>query len=156
MKKIMATILAIFFRSFIVIVEYWFFFLIAVLILLIFLKSINFFQRGFHKKGCIILLINFFIFFASWLFTGYIIYPFDDKPIPHFFLKKNPTFQLKFYDIYLQNGGIPKFENLSKKQKQRQINYCKYRYNIHINNDNELISCIRKIHPYTDVNNPNG
>lgn len=100
--------------------------------------------------------MNFSIFIFSWLFIGYIYYPFDDnESIPQFFLKKKPTTQFIFYDFYLKDGNIPKFNDLNTKQKQQQIKYCNYRYGINVANDEELIKCIKQIHPEVTVDHPN-
>lgn len=157
MQEIVTNILNVFFNFFKFIIEYWLLFLIAILLLILFYKSINFYLLGFYKKVVISSVTGFLIFLFSWLFIGYVHIPYDDNDtIPHFFLKNKPTFQLEFFDIYLQDGNIPKFERLDQSQKQQQINYCQYRYGIEITNDNELIYCIKKIYPNVDVNNPNG
>lgn len=157
MKDIIVDILNIFYSSLIFIIKYWFFFLIAIFLLFVVYKSIRFFLLKCYKKAIINLIMGFLIFVFSWLFIGYIHYPFDDNDtIPDFFLKKKPTVQLRFYDIYLSDGDIPKFNRLNKQQKQQQIDYCKYRYGVNVANDNELISCIKEIHPDIDVDNPNG
>ena len=46
------------------------------------------------------------------------------------FLKKHPTFQIKFYNIHANNGDIRKLERLTDQQRKWLIDYCRYRLGI--------------------------
>jgi hypothetical protein len=46
------------------------------------------------------------------------------------FIKKYPTFQMKFYNIHANDGDHRKVEKLSNELRQDIIDYCKYRLGI--------------------------
>jgi hypothetical protein len=46
------------------------------------------------------------------------------------FIKKRPTFQMKFYNIHANDGEIRKVEHLTAEERGWIIDYCKYRLGI--------------------------
>ncbi len=46
------------------------------------------------------------------------------------FIKKHPTFQMKFYNIHANDGEIRKLEQLSDEERGFIIKYCWYRLGI--------------------------
>jgi hypothetical protein len=46
------------------------------------------------------------------------------------FIKKHPTFQMKFYNIHANDGEIRKVERLTDEERTWIIDYCKYRLGI--------------------------
>jgi hypothetical protein len=46
------------------------------------------------------------------------------------FIKKQPTFQLKFYNIHANDGEIRKVERLTAEERGWIIDYCRYRLGI--------------------------
>lgn len=46
------------------------------------------------------------------------------------FIKKQPTFQMKFYNIHANDGEIRKVERLTPEERGWIIDYCRYRLGI--------------------------
>lgn len=46
------------------------------------------------------------------------------------FIKKHPTFQMKFYNIHANDGEIRKVERLTGEERGWIIDYCRYRLGI--------------------------
>ncbi|AZD90268.1 MULTISPECIES: hypothetical protein [Pseudomonas] len=46
------------------------------------------------------------------------------------FIKKHPTFQVKFYNIHANDGEIRKVERLTEEERKWIIDYCRYRLGI--------------------------
>jgi len=46
------------------------------------------------------------------------------------FIKKHPTFQMKFYNIHANDGEIRKVERLTAEERGWIIDYCRYRLGI--------------------------
>jgi hypothetical protein len=46
------------------------------------------------------------------------------------FIKKHPTFQMKFYNIHANDGEIRKVEHLTAEERGWIIDYCRYRLGI--------------------------
>ncbi|WP_367257003.1 hypothetical protein [Pseudomonas sp. stari2] len=46
------------------------------------------------------------------------------------FIKKQPTFQMKFYNIHANDGEIRKVERLTAEERGWIIDYCRYRLGI--------------------------
>ncbi|WP_200992896.1 hypothetical protein [Pseudomonas cichorii] len=46
------------------------------------------------------------------------------------FIKKQPTFQVKFYNIHANDGEIRRVERLSDEEQRLIIDYCRYRLGI--------------------------
>ncbi|AIS15061.1 hypothetical protein JM49_26310 [Pseudomonas chlororaphis subsp. aurantiaca] len=47
-----------------------------------------------------------------------------------FFIKKHPTFQVKFYNIHANDGEIRQVERLTEEERKWIIDYCRYRLGI--------------------------
>ncbi|AHF69007.1 hypothetical protein PCH70_38540 [Pseudomonas cichorii JBC1] len=46
------------------------------------------------------------------------------------FIKKHPTFQVKFYNIHANDGEVRRVERLSDEERELIIDYCWYRLGI--------------------------
>ncbi|MBV4485243.1 hypothetical protein HU727_006545 [Pseudomonas sp. SWRI153] len=46
------------------------------------------------------------------------------------FIKKHPTFQMKFYNIHANDGEIRQVERLTEQERKWIIDYCRYRLGI--------------------------
>ncbi|SFQ80133.1 hypothetical protein SAMN03159489_05693 [Pseudomonas sp. NFPP07] len=46
------------------------------------------------------------------------------------FIKKHPTFQMKFYNIHANDGEIRQVERLAEEERKWIIDYCRYRLGI--------------------------
>jgi hypothetical protein len=46
------------------------------------------------------------------------------------FIKKHPTFQIKFYNIHANDGEIRQVERLTEQERKWIIDYCRYRLGI--------------------------
>lgn len=46
------------------------------------------------------------------------------------FIKKHPTFQMKFYNIHANDGEIRQVERLTEQERHWIIDYCRYRLGI--------------------------
>lgn len=46
------------------------------------------------------------------------------------FIKKHPTFQMKFYNIHANDGEIRHVERLTDEERKWIIDYCRYRLGI--------------------------
>lgn len=62
------------------------------------------------------------------------------------FIKKYPTFQVKFYNIHANDGEIRKVEHLTKEEQKRIIDYCRYRLGINteLKTQNDIETCRKK------------
>ncbi|WP_065259943.1 MULTISPECIES: hypothetical protein [Pseudomonas] len=46
------------------------------------------------------------------------------------FIKKHPTFQMKFYNIHANDGEIRQVERLTEQERKWIVDYCRYRLGI--------------------------
>ncbi|MFJ2682197.1 hypothetical protein ACIOYV_00485 [Pseudomonas sp. NPDC087342] len=62
------------------------------------------------------------------------------------FFKKTPTFQIKFYNIHANDGEIRKIESLTEEQREKIVDYCKYRLGIKTNltTQDDVEACRKK------------
>ncbi len=62
------------------------------------------------------------------------------------FIKKHPTFQVKFYNIHANDGEVRRVERLSDEERELIIDYCWYRLgmNTKLRVQNEIEICRRK------------
>ncbi|MCV4285715.1 hypothetical protein [Pseudomonas capsici] len=62
------------------------------------------------------------------------------------FIKKHPTFQMKFYNIHANDGEIRRVDRLSDEERELIIDYCWYRLgmNTKLRVQNEIEICRRK------------
>jgi hypothetical protein len=68
----------------------------------------------------------------------------DEPPI--FFIKKYPTLQMKFKNLYTKDGDTKNLANLGAVEANIFINYCKYRLGIEtwLENEEQLEACKRR------------
>ena len=62
------------------------------------------------------------------------------------FIKKHPTFQMKFYNIHANDGEIRQVERLTEQERKWIIDYCRYRLGIDIDlkTQNDVEICRKK------------
>jgi hypothetical protein len=74
---------------------------------------------------------------------GYYNYIEDGEAESIFFEKKHLTLQVKFYNIYAGQSDHKKLSELTIEQREKIINYCKYRLGIitKLTNDDDLERC---------------
>ncbi|WP_397450945.1 hypothetical protein [Pseudomonas sp. NA-150] len=74
---------------------------------------------------------------------GYYTYLEELDPIRVWFIKKHPTFQVEFYNIYAGGMIETKLEKLSVRRRNLMIDYCKYRLGIitELKTEEELERC---------------
>ncbi|KIK85395.1 hypothetical protein [Pseudomonas sp. W15Feb9B] len=62
------------------------------------------------------------------------------------FIKKHPTFQMKFYNIHANDGEIRQVERLSEQERKWIIDYCRYRLGIDtdLKTQNDVEVCRKK------------
>jgi len=129
--------------------EYWPFTILVFYFLSIFFIGKVILKKNKYKKIFTINLISLFLFI---LFIGYFPIPsnYDDAEIsPDFFIKKKPTLQIKFDDIFNGWNGTT-FNKLSLSEKRKLQLYCEYRYSVNAESKIELSNCLEKIYPNAD------
>ena len=62
------------------------------------------------------------------------------------FIKKHPTFQMKFYNIHANDGEIRQVERLTEQERKWIIDYCRYRLGIDtdLKTQNDVEVCRKK------------
>ncbi|EJL08926.1 hypothetical protein [Pseudomonas chlororaphis] len=62
------------------------------------------------------------------------------------FIKKHPTFQMKFYNIHANDGEIRQVERLAEEERKWIIDYCRYRLGIDtdLKTQNDVEMCRKK------------
>jgi hypothetical protein len=62
------------------------------------------------------------------------------------FIKKHPTFQMKFYNIHANDGEIRKVERLTEEERKWIIDYCRYRLGIEtdLRTQDDVETCRKK------------
>nr|WP_285417969.1 hypothetical protein [Pseudomonas sp. efr-133-TYG-5] len=70
----------------------------------------------------------------------------DAYPENIFFIKKSPTFQIKFENIFTYESDDKSLSELSETERRRVIQYCKYRLGIttSLKSQKELDECKRR------------
>ena len=76
------------------------------------------------------LLIAVILAVVTMLYVGYYEALEDGDIETIVFIKKHPTFQMKFYNIHANDGQIRKVERLTAEERGRIIEYCRYRLGI--------------------------
>lgn len=66
----------------------------------------------------------------STLYIGYYDALEDGDVTAVFFIKKHPTFQMKFYNIHANDGEIRQVEHLTGEERKWILDYCRYRLGI--------------------------
>ena len=80
------------------------------------------------------------------LYVGY-YQALDDGDIETIlFVKKHPTFQMKFYNIHANDGEIRQVERLTEQERKWIIDYCRYRLGIDtdLKTQNDVEICRKK------------
>lgn len=80
---------------------------------------------------------------VAFLYIGFYERMEDAYPEKVFFIKKYPTFQIKFENIFAYESDDKKLSDLSDTERQLVIQYCKYRLGVTttLKNQNELEEC---------------
>ena len=62
------------------------------------------------------------------------------------FIKKHPTFQMKFYNIHANDGEIRQVERFTEQERKWIIDYCRYRLGIDtdLKTQNDVEVCRKK------------
>lgn len=62
------------------------------------------------------------------------------------FIKKHPTFQVKFYNIHANDGEIRRVERLSEEERKLIVDYCWYRLGVdtELKVQDDVEACRRK------------
>lgn len=84
---------------------------------------------------------------VTMLYVGY-YQALDDGDIETIlFVKKHPTFQVKFYNIHANDGEIRQVERLTEQERKWIIDYCRYRLGIDtdLKTQNDVEICRKKI-----------
>lgn len=89
------------------------------------------------------LLIIFPITLVVVLYIGFYEKMEDAYPEKVFFIKKSPTFQIKFENIFAYESDDKNLSELSETERQLVIQYCKYRLGVAttLKSQNELEKC---------------
>ncbi|MGE8190018.1 hypothetical protein [Pseudomonas sp. NPDC086278] len=89
------------------------------------------------------LLIIFPITLVVVLYIGFYEKMEDAYPEKVFFIKKSPTFQIKFENIFVYESDDKNLSELSETERQLVIQYCKYRLGVAttLKSQNELEKC---------------
>lgn len=91
------------------------------------------------KKIIAVLAITLF----AALFIGYYETRWAEDNKTVFFIKKQPTLQLEFVNIFDSDADDKPLHKLDQEERQLVIDYCKYRLGIvtQLNNQEELEAC---------------
>jgi len=76
------------------------------------------------------LLLAAIVVIVTMLYFGYYEALEDGDIETILFIKKHPTFQMKFYNIHANDGEIRKVERLTTEERGWIIDYCRYRLGI--------------------------
>lgn len=80
------------------------------------------------------------------LFVGYYNSIEDAEIHSHFFIKKKPTLQIKFFNIFANDADSKKLHQLTNQERKRVIDYCVYRLGIEttLSSQLELEACEKR------------
>lgn len=83
---------------------------------------------------------------AAVLYVGFYEKMEDAYPEKVFFIKKSPTFQIKFENIFAYESDDKSLAELSETERQSVIQYCKYRLGkvSTLQNQRELEECKKR------------
>lgn len=83
---------------------------------------------------------------VAFLYIGFYARMEDAYPEKIFFIKKAPTFQIKFENIFAYESDDKELSELSDTERQLVIQYCKYRLGVTTTliNQNELEECKKR------------
>lgn len=82
----------------------------------------------------------------STLFIGYYDALEDGDINAVFFIKKYPTFQMRFYNIHANDGEIRQVEDLTGEERKWILDYCRYRLGIdtQLKTQSDIETCRKK------------
>jgi hypothetical protein len=66
----------------------------------------------------------------TWLYTGIVFSYVDEETKSSFFLKKYPSFKIKFYNLDDSDSDYIPFPQLSPEARNIVAEYCKYRFGV--------------------------
>jgi hypothetical protein len=91
------------------------------------------------KKSIVITILGL----LAVLFVGYYESLDDAEVNKVFFIKKSPTLQIKFRNLFANDADDKPLERLTDDQREQVIDYCKYRLGIEtaLHNQEELEAC---------------
>lgn len=81
-------------------------------------------------------------------YTGYVESYLDHEVQTTFFVKQYPTFQMKFYDPFANEGDDTPLDHLSSVDRARFADYCKYRFGVAHFTTQSLEACKAQIPSY--------
>ncbi|WP_073266178.1 hypothetical protein [Phytopseudomonas punonensis] len=92
------------------------------------------------------LLIAAILAVLALLYVGYYEALEDGDIETILFIKKHPTFQMKFHNIHANDGEIRKVERLTDEERNLIIDYCRYRLGIdtELKTQDDVEVCRRK------------
>lgn len=90
-----------------------------------------------------LLLIILSTTIVAMLYIGFYEKMEDAYPEKVFFIKKSPTFQMEFENIFAYESDDKKLSELSEAERNLVINYCKYRVGLDttLKSQSELEKC---------------
>lgn len=90
-----------------------------------------------------LMLAIFSILLLAFFYIGFYEKMEDAYPEKVFFIKKSPTLQVKFENIFAYESDDKKLSELSDTERQLVIQYCKYRLGVSttLRSQNELEEC---------------
>ncbi|MFJ2390588.1 hypothetical protein [Pseudomonas koreensis] len=88
----------------------------------------------------------FILVLVTVLYVGYYEALEDGDIETILFIKKHPTFQMKFYNIHANDGEIRQVERLTEQDRKWIIDYCRYRLGIDtdLKTQNDVEICRKK------------
>ncbi|MCC6076709.1 hypothetical protein ACFPTX_03150 [Pseudomonas sp. GCM10022188] len=94
-------------------------------------------------KAKITLVLMMLAFSFSWLSAGFYETRFAEDNRVVFFIKKHPTLQIQFENIFLTDEDEKPLDRLREEERRAVINYCKYRLGIEtkLKTQEELEAC---------------
>lgn len=83
---------------------------------------------------------------ALWSFIGYYDSVEDAEIHSNFFIKKKPALQVKFFNIFANDADPKPLHQLTFQQRQRVIDYCRYRLGIltKLETEDDLTACMKR------------
>jgi hypothetical protein len=80
---------------------------------------------------------------TAWFFVGYYTDTGEFEAYTHTFIKKHPTLQIEFENIFANYRDHKPLNELTPEERQQVIAYCKYRLGIdtQLQNQDELEQC---------------
>jgi hypothetical protein len=87
-------------------------------------------------------------FLLAVMYTGYVKTYLDEETQTTFFIKRFPTFQVKFDDPFANEGDDADVGRLPEKKRRMFADYCKYRFGIESDDTASLEKCKKQIPSY--------